>query len=69
LSSSGWDDISQADLALAALTMADTQEDGVLDGDNLVIGGVVAADKEGMTLEWVQYMWQVVADMQGEMDN
>jgi hypothetical protein len=64
LSFIGWSEFEDRDLALAALTMADMQGDGFADGERLVIDMVVAADRDGMTLEWVNAVQVVVRDLE-----
>jgi hypothetical protein len=64
LSFIGWSEFEDGDLALAALMMADMQGDGFADGPQLVIDGVVAADRDRMTLEWVNAVWVVVRDLE-----
>jgi hypothetical protein len=46
-----------------ALTLADMQGDGSTDRELLMIDGVVAADQDGMTLEWVNAVRVVVRDL------
>jgi hypothetical protein len=62
LSSIGWSEFEDGDLALVALTMADLQGDGFADGEWLIIDGVLAADWDRMTLEWVNAVQAVVWD-------
>jgi hypothetical protein len=64
LSFIGWSEFENGDLALAALTMVDLQGDGFADGEQLIIDRVLAADWDGMTLEWVNAVWAVVQDLE-----
>jgi hypothetical protein len=47
-----------------ALTLADMQGDRFADGERLMIDGVLAADQDGMTLEWVNAVQVVVQDLE-----
>jgi hypothetical protein len=60
----GWSEFDDADVALAALTMADMQGEGEMDGERLMIEGFVAADRGGMTAEWVNAVRAVVRDLE-----
>jgi hypothetical protein len=60
----GWSEFEDGDLALAALTLADMQGDRFADGEWLMIDGVLAADRDGMTLEWVNAVRAVVQDLE-----
>jgi hypothetical protein len=51
-------------LALVALMLADMQGNGSADWEWLMIDGVVAADRDGMTLEWVNVVRAVVRDLE-----
>jgi hypothetical protein len=64
LSFVGWSEFKDGDLALAALTLADMQGEGLADGERLMIDGVLAADRDGMTLEWVNAVRAVVQDLE-----
>jgi hypothetical protein len=44
--------------------MADMQGEGFADGEWLMIDGVLAADRDEMTLEWVNAVWAVVWDLE-----
>jgi hypothetical protein len=44
--------------------MADMQGDRFADWEQLLIDGVLAADRDGMTLEWVNAVWAVVWDLE-----
>jgi hypothetical protein len=44
--------------------MADMQGEGFADGERLIIDGVLAADRDGMTLEWVNVVRAVVRDLE-----
>jgi hypothetical protein len=44
--------------------MADMQGDGFADGEQLMIDRVLAADRNGMTLEWVNVVRAVVQDLE-----
>jgi hypothetical protein len=44
--------------------MVDMQGDRFADGEWLMINGVLAADQDGMTLEWVNAVWVVVRDLE-----
>jgi hypothetical protein len=56
----GWSEFEDKDLALTALTLADMQGEGLTDGEQFMIDGVLAADQDGMTLEWVNAVRAVV---------
>jgi hypothetical protein len=64
LSFIGWSEFDNGDLALVALTMVDMQGEGFADGEQLMIDGVLAADQDGMTLEWVNAVQAVVWDLE-----
>jgi hypothetical protein len=44
--------------------MADMQGEGAMDGDRLMIDGIVAVDRAGMTAEWVNAVRAVVKDLE-----
>jgi hypothetical protein len=60
----GWSEFDDGDLALAALMLADMQGEGLADGEQLMIDRVLAADRDGMTLEWVNVVRVVVQDLE-----
>jgi hypothetical protein len=51
-------------LALAALTLVDMQGGRFADGEQLIIDGILAANRDGMTLEWVNVVQAVVRDLE-----
>jgi hypothetical protein len=44
--------------------MADMQGDRFADGERLIIDGVLAAEQDRMTLEWVNAVQAVVRDLE-----
>jgi hypothetical protein len=63
---SGWSNVSDNTLMMVALALADVQGTGSMEGDNLMIDGVVVADRDGMTLAWVKAVWVVVEGLEDE---